>query len=34
MTLLYTCVRADFVILDDSLTVQETYIAGELVWRK
>ncbi|XP_060760273.1 N-acetylglucosamine-6-phosphate deacetylase isoform X2 [Neoarius graeffei] len=25
---------ADFVILDDSLTVQETYIAGELVWRK
>ncbi|MCI4395226.1 hypothetical protein PGIGA_G00178000 [Pangasianodon gigas] len=25
---------ADFIILDDSLTVQETYIAGELVWRK
>ncbi|KAK3525368.1 hypothetical protein QTP86_031252 [Hemibagrus guttatus] len=25
---------ADFVILDDSLTVQETYIAGEQVWRK
>ncbi|GAA6081823.1 N-acetylglucosamine-6-phosphate deacetylase, partial [Tachysurus ichikawai] len=25
---------ADFVILDDSLTVLETYIAGEQVWRK
>ncbi|XP_053493770.1 N-acetylglucosamine-6-phosphate deacetylase [Ictalurus punctatus] len=25
---------ADFVILDNSLTVLETYIAGELVWRK
>ncbi|KAK1785671.1 hypothetical protein P4O66_019015 [Electrophorus voltai] len=25
---------ADFVILDDTLTVRETYIAGHLVWRK
>ncbi|XP_063040216.1 N-acetylglucosamine-6-phosphate deacetylase [Engraulis encrasicolus] len=25
---------ADFVILDDALVVQETYIAGELVWKK
>ncbi|XP_076866700.1 N-acetylglucosamine-6-phosphate deacetylase [Brachyhypopomus gauderio] len=25
---------ADFVILDDTLTVRETYIAGDLVWRK
>ncbi|XP_062387819.1 N-acetylglucosamine-6-phosphate deacetylase [Sardina pilchardus] len=25
---------ADFVVLDDALTVQETYIAGQLVWKK
>lgn len=25
---------ADFVLLEDSLTVRETYIAGQLVWRK
>ncbi|XP_076121700.1 N-acetylglucosamine-6-phosphate deacetylase [Alosa pseudoharengus] len=25
---------ADFVVLDDALTVQETYIAGQQVWKK
>lgn len=25
---------ADFIVLDDTLTVIETYIAGQLVWRK
>ncbi|XP_072530609.1 N-acetylglucosamine-6-phosphate deacetylase [Salminus brasiliensis] len=25
---------ADFIVLDDSLTVRETYIAGQLVWKK
>ncbi|XP_036421990.1 N-acetylglucosamine-6-phosphate deacetylase [Colossoma macropomum] len=25
---------ADFIVLDDTLTVRETYIAGQLVWKK
>ncbi|KAG9279207.1 N-acetylglucosamine-6-phosphate deacetylase [Astyanax mexicanus] len=25
---------ADFIILDDTLTVRETYIAGQMVWKK
>uniref|UniRef100_A0A672JT40 N-acetylglucosamine-6-phosphate deacetylase n=1 Tax=Sinocyclocheilus grahami TaxID=75366 RepID=A0A672JT40_SINGR len=30
----YGCCFVDFIVLDDTLTLRETYIAGQQVWRK